>query len=950
MRQSTRFFSLRFLSTLFLANLLFMPTVGHGDSPSRKPAVTGMNVHFGTGFFENRGQIVTTRGEAATEVKYYAFVKGARLYVTPQGWYTVFASREKEDEKAVSEATGDAGREAERSFDPNKPPEGARLYRIGTMFEGSMPDVEIVASEKVPEYHNFYLAHCPDGITKVPGYRELRYVNLYNNIDLILHASRDGMKWEFEVRPGGRVEDIRLRYDGAENIEAMPDGSLLVRWPEGYIKEQRPFTYRPKNDVSDAVEATSSSYRLNGNSIEFEVAEHDENSVQVIDPFSTYFGGTHDEISNGISVDPRNFLAVVGITSSFDFPVLNAWQDSLGRSPGPQQSDAFLLQCDSNTTLRWATFFGGEAAEFLISCATDSINNIAICGSTQSGDLPVDASAFQKRLNGDQDGFIAKIDSSGSRIWATYFGGSSNENIFGIGTDPAGNIIASGGTESWDLPTFRAGQSMYKGERDFFYLKMTTSGNLIFSSYLGGIEREGLARVDVDASGYFALAGSTQGDMPVKAAQQPSFGGGVSDDYLAFFDSSGVMQWATFIGGSGTESGSYEAAVRFDHHRNILLSGSTRSTDLPVSRAFQSANNGVVDAYLMKYSQTGALIWGTYYGGNSYDNSASKCAVDNQDNIYLVGRTRSRNFPIFNAVYPSMKDPVSISNPSDAFIVKFDSAGARLWATYLGGSLRDWINGAVCDSRDYLFALGTTYSHDFPIINAWQDTLKWDPNSIPTNQDIFITRFDPDGTIPVTLSALTAARVANGVELNWRTESEVNAYGFSIERNDAGDQDGGQVQNPVQSSNYWENIGFVQARGGDNTGQFYTWLDASPGREDLTSFYRLRMIDNDGSYEYSPVVEVGPIRALNQIDFEAVYPDPARDWLTLRFSLPTEQSVTLIVHDVSGRELARLHDGELLPSGEHTSMLPVASWPSGLYLFTLSAGEMTITRRGLILR
>lgn len=130
-------------------------------------------------FYENRGQIADGAGRVAREVVYQADFGNARVYVTRQGWYTVYYGMADAAQEAVSEATGHAGdRNGARELRLGEEREAARVYRLGVLFEGSDPDVAITAEFRVQEYRNYYLGHCPEGITDVPGYRVLRFRNL----------------------------------------------------------------------------------------------------------------------------------------------------------------------------------------------------------------------------------------------------------------------------------------------------------------------------------------------------------------------------------------------------------------------------------------------------------------------------------------------------------------------------------------------------------------------------------------------------------------------------------------------------------------------------------------------------------------------------------------------------------------------------------------------------
>jgi hypothetical protein len=880
-------------------------------------------------FYENRGQIADGAGHVAREVAYHAEFGNARVYVTRQGWYTVYYGMADAAPEAVSEATGHAGdRNGARELRLGEEREAARVHRLGVLFEGSDPDVAITAEFRVQEYRNYYLGHCPDGITHVPGYRVLRFRNLYENIDFLLYAAREGLKYEFEVRPGGRVADIRLRHEGTPGIDRQPDGGLRLPWPGGYTQEQRPYAYQRAASAGPC--AVDASYRVEGNTVGFNVGAHDPATALVIDPWSTYYGGIDLDHAYRIACDRRGAVLVAGETLSLDFPVLNAWQDTLLRSHG-SFCDAFLLKLDSAGVPQWCTYFGGRDQEHWLGLAMDTSCNVILCGATRSPDLPID-SEWQSTLGGPQDGFVAKFNPAGTRLWATYLGGYDIDNILSAGTDDAGCIYGVGGTESGNFPVQRAWQSQYGGgERDLVYFKFTPAGRLVFASYFGGAGEELERGIAVASDGQFVLSGwNEDGDFPTMNAWQPS-SGGVRDAVLARFDSGGVPLWSTYYGGSGVDE---SRAVCWDAGGNLLIAGRTTSLDFPVLRASQAVIGGEDDAFIAKFHGAGTPIWCTYFGGSKADELYGLTS-DHDGDVLVVGTTYSRDLPVLHAAYPAMKDPASAPVAHDGFVARFDSTASVQWATYFGGSGFDDAFAAACDSLGNLYVCGGTQSVDFPTYDAVQDSLRI-MSPVQISQDAFIARFDADGTIPVTLALFTAMRVAEGVELAWRTESEVNAHGFEIERRDLPD-------------GLWTCQGFVPAAGGATAAHAYRWLDRTPEGDDTGSWYRLRMIDYDGSYEYSPVVAVGPSEASVESGLEILLPEGSTDWLTVRLSLPAMTPVRVTVHDIVGREMAVLCDGAEYPRGMHTLAVPVANWRSGAYFFTLHTSAGQVCEKALIL-
>jgi hypothetical protein len=841
------------------------------------------------------------------------------------------------EELPVSEATGkpvrDGDRQSEHPFDTEREAERTmRLYRMDMTFIGCNSDVEIEAADPRPQYLNYCLPHCPDGITKVPGFGGLRYKNLYDNIDLVLHASKDGLKYEFEVHPGGRVEDIRMRHDGQDGIEQLGDGTLNILWSKGRTHEGLPYSYQ--ESAAGLVEVASS-YSVDGAQVGFDVGSFDETRTLIIDPWSTYYGGACEDILRRITCDANDAVIVVGDTKSHDFPVYRAWQSTFSGNT----RNAMIVKFDEAKTVSWATFFGGTNREEGWGLASDTSCNIVISGLTESTDFPAHA-AWQPQLrDANGDGYIAKFDSSGARIWATFIGGSAKDAVISVATDGSGNIYATGSTESSDFPLRNAAYLYSSVQLDGFYLKMNPAGSLLFSSYQGGMSVR-YNNIAVDDRGGFAVCGTTGPGFQTLNARQPQYYGNTSA-FLAFHDSSGAPVWRTYHGGDWYTHGT---AVVFDRDRNIIISGFTQSNIFfPLRRAVQNRLAGNLDAFVSKFDRQGDLIWSTYYGGSASELMEAGLACDTLGNVFVVGITASANFPVRNAVIPTRPDTAVFTYPRDGFVVKFDSAGTVLWSTFLGGNTIDWPYSAATDSRGRLFVAGYTTSDNFPIFNAFQDTISGSRDSTGAFPYCgFITGFVDDGTFPVTLSQLAAQRVSGGVELAWRTESEVNAYGFIIERryeHEAGAANSG-----------WKDIGFLPSTAQGNEGRDYTYLDLDPGTTDMRIFYRLRMVDLDGTFEHSPVVEVAPETGALAVSFEAAYPSPARDWITLNFSLPAESVVNLAVYDVNGREIVRVYDKHSVFAGAQSVVLPVGEWRSGLYFCRLEVCGAELVRRAMVVK
>ena len=226
-----------------------------------------------------------------------------------------------------------------------------------------------------------------------------------------------------------------------------------------------------------------------------------------------------------------------------------------------------------------------------------------------------------------------------------------------------------------------------------------------------------------DNNGYIYVTGHVQ---------TPSKG---DDIFLIKYDTLGNVIWQLQTGGTN-----YDAAtgIKLDLNGNIFITGNTNSSDFPVLSGFQMAYvGGISDAFLMKYDPNGTLLWSTYYGGNNQDVSRS-ITVDNLGNIFVAGSTISTDFPVMNT--GAYFQGTHAGGIYDAFILKFDNSGNRLWATYYGGSSADECNAVTIDNVGNIFICGATQSTNFPITTgAFQTTLSG-------SNDAFVVKFDATGT------------------------------------------------------------------------------------------------------------------------------------------------------------------------------------------------------------
>ncbi|MBI2269343.1 MAG: SBBP repeat-containing protein [Bacteroidetes bacterium] len=300
----------------------------------------------------------------------------------------------------------------------------------------------------------------------------------------------------------------------------------------------------------------------------------------------------------------------------------------------------------------WVSYYGGSDPDFGCSVTTDISGNVAFTGQTASVGLPVTVGAFQTVFGGGgvgiYDSFIVEMNSGGTMLWATYLGGSGSEGPTGVASDNFGNILVAGTTRSTNFPVG------------------ASAGNVLYQSATGGS----------------------------------------SDAFLYKFSPAGLRLWGTYYGSTGGDSG-YDVAT---DGSNIYLYGSTSSTTgISTAGAFQVALNGFGDVFLVKFTSIGNRTWGSYVGGSSGENWGNGgISYDTVTaSIYLSGITTSANFP----VSPGCHQPLFAGGFYDGFLFKFSSAGARLWATYYGGTAQEYYTCMnTCDGLGNVILSGVTNS------------------------------------------------------------------------------------------------------------------------------------------------------------------------------------------------------------------------------------------------
>lgn len=566
-------------------------------------------------------------------------------------------------------------------------------------------EFQIIGEKKASENLNFISganSFCSN------SFHQIRYISSELEIVFYNHPLK-GLKYDIISRPkNSGLNSIIFSLKGVEQLLPSENGieiktllgDFILEIPSAYADIKNGNSTSRKNiEIKESILDKNLIYSFNFTN---------EMSAIIIDPWTSYIGGSDIEEIYGAAIDQNGNNFISGYTSSTDFPTTTGviQQNFNGIY------DSFVFKFDNNGQRVWSTYYGGTQNDFGNRIVVDNNNKVILTGYSYSSDLLVSTSGvFSSSFSGIFDAFVTRLNTDGTFDWGTFYGGSGGEFVSDI--DIFNNEIIIGGfTSSMDLPVSgTAWQNSNNGGLDIFVAKFDLTGNRIWDTYFGGTNSEDAHTLTFDNSGNVILSGDTySNDFPTSiGAYQDSYVAG-SDMYLIKFNSAGQLQWATLLGGTGNDD-CY--GIDTDNNNNIYFSGYSTGNDLPVSvGAFQNSVAGDRDLIIGSFSSGGNLRWLTYAGGTAWD-VATDVNVNAGGKVTITGESYSSNFPEVGSVFQSGN-----AGNSDIIYMICDSIGTVSFSSLLGGSSVDAGRALAFDQLYKMLITGNTSSSDFPITSG----------------------------------------------------------------------------------------------------------------------------------------------------------------------------------------------------------------------------------------
>ncbi|MBN4056976.1 T9SS type A sorting domain-containing protein [bacterium AH-315-J21] len=506
-------------------------------------------------------------------------------------------------------------------------------------FDGANESPKVDGVEKLAGVAHFYKGQSPDQWhTNVPTYKSVMYTELYPGIDMAYIGASGDIESEFYLAPGVDYHQIHLNYQGVQSRTIRNDGALVLKTELGELIEKAPFAYQDINGSRVEVEAE---YKILADaSIGFELSSYDSEFPLVIDPqltFITVVPGFNSEFANAVVKDASGNIIGAGGGNRF-FPANDVIDAS--NHVGGLGNDGLLIKTDSVGNVIYSALFGGRRPDYFTDMVTDASGFLYLTGFTSSKDFPV-LNPAQDSSGGQDDAFLVILDSTGVLMYGTYLGGSSGEFGNGIAIDSSGNIYIGGTTESSDYPTLNAFQSTLLGSftTDVFLAKYNPLGELVYSTFLGGSDKDRLSGLEVTSDGQLTITGGTVSeDFPLMNPYQDTLGGvksSTGDIFISRLNAAGdALIYSTYFGGIEQEW-SHDLALGPDG--SAYICGGAVSPNFPIVNAMPSTPEAdSVDGILICFDNSGQPTYSVRTNIPGYDIFVA-VAVDASSNVFAAG-------------------------------------------------------------------------------------------------------------------------------------------------------------------------------------------------------------------------------------------------------------------------------------------------------------------------
>ncbi|WP_018614508.1 gliding motility-associated C-terminal domain-containing protein [Segetibacter koreensis] len=564
-------------------------------------------------------EFIENKGQWNENVKFKGVMNNGAFFLTEKG-FRVLQSKAEDLEKMSDFFHGfshvSAHNIAAKSVIPPKDEDGITVHSHAYNVEFINAQTPAIVGDKpLNTYNNYIIGNDPSkwkGNCRI--YQAITYQNIYPGIDIRYYTNDGKLKYDIVVHAGADLSHLAMKYDGVDGLQVKNE-QLVIKTSVGETRELAPYAYQVVAGVKKEVGCR---FKVAGKTVQFAVNNYSKSSELIIDPtlvFSTFTGSTADNWGYTATYGPDGSFYAGGIVFDQGFPT----------SPGA-----------------FSTSFNG--------------------GIDDEGIGPYDIGIIKFSPNGSD------------RTYATYIGGSGNEQPHSLVVDGQGELVLAGRSNSPNFPTTVTDNG--GGGYDIIVTKLNAAGSaLVGSRKIGGKESDGV-------------------NIRPKYPQSP-----VTSIRRNYGDDA-------------------RGEVILDNDGNIILASNTQSALFPTTGgAFQKTSGGKQDGVLIKLtSNLSNILFSTLIGGSGNDAAFVLAINPTDNNIYVGGNTDGADFPgnKTNALHPAYQ-----GGETDGFVsIVSPDGGALLKTTFIGTADIDMLYGIQFDKFGFPYIMGTTTSDTWPIVNA----------------------------------------------------------------------------------------------------------------------------------------------------------------------------------------------------------------------------------------
>ncbi len=626
-------------------------------------------------------------------------------------------------------------------------------------FEGALAQSTNKGSMPIGEYFNYFIGNDQSKwASRVQGFTQLNYRNLYNGIGMSVTSKNASLKYVYEVEAGADPSQLKVSFDGTNGLELDNEGNLTIKTAVGDITDLKPYAYQLINGRETEVPCK---FVLKGNQLSYSLPAGYNKALKLfIDPtliFSTYSGSTADNFGYSATYDSKENAFAAGSIFGVGYPVTVGAYDMTynggpnvifstgGSYPG---DDISITKYTADGTQRiFSTYLGGYGQDLPHSLIANSNDELYILGTTDCLDYPTTTTAYDRTFNGGNDPgvfdgiaahytrgsdiIISRLSVDGTQLLSsTYVGGSDNDGLNytagqpysvkgllrhnyadevrgEIEIDKNNNIYIASCTRSANFPrTTGTFQNTFGGEMDACIFKMDANlTTMVWSTTFGGNDDDAAYSVAVDGDENLFVAGGTLSpNFPAtQGAYQTAFAGGTCDGFIIHIDKNGQTNIAaTYYGYDDYEQNYF---VDLDKANNVYVLGQAdNSANRFIKNALFNKPNG--GQFISKFNEKlDTLIWSTSFGRGLgvTDISPTAFLVDVCRNIYACGWGSAgvnSNVSSTGGTTGLPVTPNAFKGTTDGedfyLMVMADDASALTYATFMGGTgIEEHVDGGT---------------------------------------------------------------------------------------------------------------------------------------------------------------------------------------------------------------------------------------------------------------